>query len=257
MPTFKVVLEYDGTDYAGWQRQANAPTVQAAVEEALSGIAQTPIAIVGAGRTDAGVHALGQVASFRSDRRLTARDWLRALNAHLPSDIAAVEVEATSDDFHARYSATAKLYRYRILNRPERSPLLRHRAWSIFKPLDIAAVQEAATALVGRHDFSAFECMPTANTNAVCDVRSLAVERDGDLVDLTIYADRFLKQMVRSIVGTLVEIGQGKRSPTDLKRVLESGDRSQAGRTAPPQGLYLVRVDYAGQKDLSIDDVTD
>jgi tRNA pseudouridine38-40 synthase len=244
MPTFKVILEYDGTRYAGWQRQTNAPTIQAAIEDALAGIAQVPITIVGAGRTDAGVHAVGQVASFRTDRRLSTRDWLRALNARLPADIGALAVEQAADDFHARYSATAKLYRYRILNRAERSPLLRHWAWHIFKPLDLDAMRDAALSLVGCHDFSAFECMPTENDNPHCAVRSLQLERDGDLLELSICANRFLKQMVRSIVGTLVEVGQGKRSSADMKGILEGGDRSAAGRTAPPQGLYLVRVDY-------------
>lgn len=246
MPTFKLVLEYDGTDYAGWQRQANAPTIQAAVEDTLAGIAETRITIVGAGRTDAGVHALGQVTTFHTDRRLTARDWLRALNARLPADISVLAAEVVPDEFHARYSATGKLYRYRILNRSERSPLLRHRAWNIYKPLNDAAMREAAALLVGRRDFSAFECMPTENDNPICEIRDLDLQRDGEMLDLSIYADRFLKQMVRSIVGTLVEIGQGKRSAADMQGILDARKRSEAGRTAPPQGLYLVRVDYEG-----------
>jgi tRNA pseudouridine38-40 synthase len=138
MTTFKLVLEYDGTQYAGWQRQLNVPTIQATVEDALAAIAQTRLTLVGAGRTDAGVHAFGQVASFRTDRRLSQREWLRALNAHLPADISAISVEAVPDHFHARYSAKGKLYEYHLMNRPERAPLLRERAWMLYKPLDFA-----------------------------------------------------------------------------------------------------------------------
>ncbi len=255
MPTFKIVLEYDGTEYSGWQRQANARTVQAAVEDALAAVAQTRITVVGAGRTDAGVHALGQVASFRTDRDLTPREWLRALNVHLPSDIAALSVEPVTDQFHARYSARGKLYRYHLLNRPERSPLLRNRAWMIFKPLDEPAMREAAGYLVGRHDFSAFETMPTANENPLCEIRRFDLDREGDLLVFSIYADRFLKQMVRSMVGTIVEVGQGKRAPAGIKDVLDSRSRPTAGKTAPPQGLYLVRVDYeeAGSEEAHSD----
>jgi len=244
MSTFKLVLEYDGTDYAGWQRQPNASTVQAVLEDVLAGIAETKITTVAAGRTDAGVHALGQVVSFQTDRRLTPRDWLRALNARLPDDISVLSAESVPDEFHARYSATGKLYRYRILNRSERSPLLRHRTWNIYKPLDEQAMRVAAVQLVGRHDFSAFECMPTDNDNPICDIRSFVLQREGDLLDLSVYADRFLKQMVRSMVGTLVEIGQGKRPAAEMVSILDGRSRSAAGRTAPPQGLYLVRVDY-------------
>ncbi len=244
MPTFKVVLEYDGTHYAGWQRQLNVPTIQATLEDALSAIAQTPLTLVGAGRTDAGVHALGQVASFRTDRGLSRREWLRALNAYLPGDISALSVEAVPDDFHARYSAKGKLYEYRLLNRSERAPLLRERAWMLYKPLDLAAMTDAAACLVGPRDFTSFETAPTDNKNPHCRLDQLDLRREGDLIVLAFYADRFLKQMVRSMVGTLVEVGQGKRTAGDMRSVLTSRSRAAAGRTAPAHGLYLVRVDY-------------
>lgn len=252
MTTFKVVLEYDGTGYAGWQRQVNAPTIQATVEEALAAIAQTRLTIIGAGRTDAGVHALGQVASFRTDRGLSQREWLRALNAHLPPDISVRSVEEVPDDFHARYSARGKLYEYHLLNRSERAPLLRNRAWLLYKPLDLAAMAEAAACLIGSHDFSSFQTAPTDNENPHCRLDRSELQRRGDLIVLAFQADRFLKQMVRSMVGTLVEVGQGKRTPADMRRVLAARSRAAAGRTAPAHGLYLVRVEYgngAGRRE--------
>ncbi len=163
MATFKLVLEYDGTRYAGWQRQLNVPTIQETVEDALAAIAQIRLPVIGAGRTDAGVHALGQVASFRTDRSLTEREWLRALNAHLPADISALSVSKVADEFHARYSAKGKLYEYHLLNRAERAPLLRERAWMLYKPLNLPAMMEAAACLIGRQDFSSFETAPTEN----------------------------------------------------------------------------------------------
>lgn len=244
MTTFKLVLEYDGTQYAGWQRQLNVPTIQATVEDALAAISQTKLPLIGAGRTDAGVHAFGQVASFRTDRGLSQREWLRALNAHLPADISALSVEAVPDHFHARYSAKGKLYEYHLMNRSERAPLLRERAWMLYKPLDFAAMTEAAACLTGSHDFSSFETAPTDNENPQCRLQRADLRRRGDLIILSFYADRFLKQMVRAMVGTLVEVGQGKRTAAEMRTVLAARARAAAGRTAPAHGLYLVRVDY-------------
>jgi tRNA pseudouridine38-40 synthase len=244
MATFKVILEYDGVNYAGWQRQLNQPTIQAAVEEALAMVAQERIAIVGAGRTDAGVHALGQVASFRAETSLTATDWLRALNALLPKDICVRSVQQAADEFHARYSAIGKLYEYRILNRPERSALERGRAWHLRKGLDLTAMREAAAALVGVQDFSSFESSSTENTNPTCRLGQLNLHREGDLIRIETYADRFLRQMVRAIVGTLVEVGRGIRPAGSLQAVLAARSRAAAGTTAPPHGLFLMRVDY-------------
>ncbi len=246
MPTFKLTIEYDGTAYAGWQRQPEQPTIQAAFEAALESIAQQAISVVAAGRTDAGVHALGQVVSFRSAKGLTPGDWLRALNARLPPDIAVLQTDAVEDAFHARHRATGKVYRYRILNRPSRSALDRTRAWHLYGPLDLAAMQEAAQALHGRHDFSSFEGPCSEAEDQTCEIRRLEITRLGDEVQIEIEADRFLKQMVRALVGTLAEVGQGKRSPASLKDVLNAKDRRAAGYTAPPQGLYLMRVLYAG-----------
>ncbi len=244
MPTFKATIEYDGTAYAGWQRQPNQPTIQDAVEAALRRITQTDVSAIAAGRTDAGVHALGQVVSFRTEKPLTPDDWLRALNATLPVDISVGAVELVSDDFHARFSAVRKLYAYRILHRPFRSALERTRAWHLYGALNLDPMREASGHLVGKHDFSSFQGHPTDVENPICDLQRLDVMKDQDIVRIEIEADRFLKQMVRAMVGTLVEVGQGKRKPEDVKRILEATDRRAAGYTAPAQGLYLMRVDY-------------
>lgn len=244
MATLKVTLEYDGTGYAGWQRQPDRPTVQAALEDALRQITQETVPVIGAGRTDAGVHALGQVASFRTARAMPLPDWLRALNGVLPADISVRAVEAVPDDFHARYSAKDKRYDYRILHRPARSALLAHRAWHLYGALDLAAMREAAATLRGQHDFSSFQGHPTDTQNPVCNLMRLDLVEEGDLLRLEAVADRFLKQMVRAIVGTLVEVGQGKRPAQAMKTVLEARDRRAAGYTAPACGLYLVSVRY-------------
>lgn len=244
MATFKVTLEYDGTAYAGWQRQPEQPTIQEALEASLRRIAQVDISAIAAGRTDAGVHALGQVVSFKSDKPLSSDDWLRALNATLPDDISVGAVEQVSDDFHARFSAVRKLYAYRILHRPFRSALERTRAWHLYGALNPDCMREACAQLIGKHDFSSFQGHPTDVENTVCDLQRLDIFKDHDIVRIEIEADRFLKQMVRAMVGTLVEVGQGKRRPEDMKGILDAKDRRLAGYTAPAQGLYLVRVDY-------------
>ncbi len=199
---------------------------------------------MGAGRTDAGVHAWGQVASFRSDAARSPDEWTRALNAVLPDDICVRSTHAVPDAFHARYSAREKLYAYLILNRKERSALDRRRAWHVYGALDLDAMRAAAAIVVGRHDFSSFQGHPTDTQDPMCDVRRLVITRADDLVRFEVQADRFLKQMVRALVGTLIEVGQGKRPPHSLTDILAAKDRRQAGRTAPAQGLYLLRVEY-------------
>ncbi len=244
MATFKLILEYDGTAYAGWQRQPNQPTVQEAVETAVRSVAQIAIPVIAAGRTDAGVHALGQVASFIAEKPLSPGEWLRALNATLPEDINARSVERVADDFHARYSAVRKLYAYRILHRSERSALERTRAWHLYGKLNLDAMREAAGHLVGKYDFSSFQGHPTDVENPICDLKRLEIVRDQDIVRIELEADRFLKQMVRAMVGTLVEVGQEKRKPEEMKKILDAKDRRAAGYTAPAHGLYLVAVAY-------------
>ena len=254
MPTIKLTLEYEGTQYAGWQRQPDQPTIQDALETAIKNVTQQTIAVVAAGRTDAGVHALGQVVSFRIDRDMTAYEWTRALNAHLPPDIAVRAVEFPPESFHSRYKAVGKLYRYRIVNRSERPSLERHFVWHVYKRLDDAAMTQAASHLIGSHDFSSFETQPTENDDPICHMHRLTVARDGDRLHIDAYADRFLKQMVRSIVGTLIDVGLGRIPPDAMRDILLARDRSRAGKTAPPQGLCLMHVDY---RDDSLADTPD
>jgi tRNA pseudouridine38-40 synthase len=175
---------------------------------------------------------------------MTPREWTRALNAHLPETIAVRSAAIMPETFHARHSAKGKLYEYRILNRPDRPAVDRHYCWHIYKPLDDAAMNQAAMVLIGSHDFSSFETQPTENDDPICHIQRLTVFRRGEQLRIEAYADRFLKQMVRSIVGTLAEVGLGKRPPGSLKAILNARDRSAAGKTAPPQGLFLVQVDY-------------
>lgn len=244
MPTVKLVLEYDGTCYAGWQRQPDHPTIQEAVERAIHQVSQGAVSVIGAGRTDAGVHALGQVASFRTDRDWPESTWMRALNAVLPKDIAVRSATFTDSGFHAQHDARGKLYTYRILHRPTRPTVDRAFVWHIYRPLDDAAMQQAATSLIGSQDFSSFEGSLTANDNPICHLQRLTVIRHNDQILIEAYADRFLKHMVRAIVGTVVEVGLGRRSPGSLTEVLRARDRSAAGLTAPAHGLFLMRVDY-------------
>jgi tRNA pseudouridine38-40 synthase len=244
MATVKLVLEYDGTCYAGWQRQPDQPTIQEAIERAIHQVSQTTVSVIGAGRTDSGVHALGQVASFCTDRDWPASNWMRALNAVLPKDIAVRSSSLMNARFHAQHDAQGKLYAYRILHRPARPTIDRAFVWHIYRPLNEAAMQQAAATLIGTQDFSSFEGSLTENDNPICHLQRLAVICHGDQILIEAYADRFLKHMVRALVGTVVEVGLGKRTPGSLTEVLLARDRSAAGQTAPPHGLCLMRVDY-------------
>ena len=244
MPIVKLVLEYDGTCYAGWQRQPDQPTIQEAIERAIQQVRQINVSVIGAGRTDSGVHARGQVASFRTELDWPASNWMRALNAVLPKSIAVRSSTLMDDRFHAQHDARGKLYTYRILHRPARPTIDRAFAWHIYRPLNDVAMQQAAATLIGLQNFSSFEGSLTDNTNPICNLQRLAVIRQDDQILIEAYADRFLKHMVRAIVGTVVEVGLGKRPSDSLTEVLRAQDRSAAGQTAPPQGLCLMRVDY-------------
>jgi tRNA pseudouridine38-40 synthase len=241
----KLILEYDGTGYRGWQRQKNVPTIQEVLEEALYRLTGEAIRVIGSGRTDAGVHALAQVANFHTASSLPLSAFLKGFNSLLPPDIAVLEVSEAPGDFHARRAARAKTYHYRIFNRPIRSPLNRRYSWWIPYPLNLEAMQEAAAALLGEHNFQAFQASGSSVQNPVRRVLHAAWERTpGDLLVFAITATGFLRGMVRSLVGTMVEIGKGRRTPQDLKEVLETGERRRVGPTAPPQGLFLVEVLY-------------
>jgi tRNA pseudouridine38-40 synthase len=241
----RLLLEYDGTRYHGWQRQADTATIQQTLEEALERLTGEKVALIGSGRTDAGVHALGQVANFRTNSAIPLTAFHKGLNSLLPRDIAVLSATEAEPSFHARKSARAKTYEYRILNRGNRSPLARHYAWWIAPPLDPAAMAMAAAILPGEHNFVAFRASGSDNQNPVRRVLA-ASWRDspGGWLTFTITATGFLRGMVRSLVGTMAEVGRGKAPATVLAELLESGARHLAGPTAPPQGLYLVEVFY-------------
>ena len=244
----RLLLEYDGTGYHGWQRQLDAATIQGVLEAAVARLTQTRVAIIGSGRTDAGVHARGQVANFRTESVIPLQAFHQGLNSLLPKDIVVLAATEAEPSFHARKSARAKSYEYRILNRPDRSPLHHHYAWWIAPSLNLVAMAGAAAVLPGEHDFTAFRASGSDNINPVR--RVLAAEwrnAPGGWLSFTITATGFLRGMVRSLVGTLVEVGRGKAPPTKLAELLASGARHLAGPTAPPQGLYLVEVFYENE----------
>lgn len=245
MPKYKAVLEYDGTDYHGWQLQKDLPTVQGAIESVLATILRVPTRVHGAGRTDAGVHARGQTAHFLADWRHGPEKLLRACNALLPPDISVRRLHETCEDFHARHSARAKTYVYSILNREISSPLHRLYTWHVPHALDAALMQEAANHLPGTHDFAAFGSPTDGTASTVREIIEARIEScASDMLVFTITGTGFLRYMVRSLVGTLVEVGKGKMRPLDFLCVLQSGDRSTAGPTAPARGLCLHSVHY-------------
>jgi tRNA pseudouridine38-40 synthase len=259
MTTFRITLAYDGTNYVGWQRQAAGTSIQGLIEHALRELDGRDITVTGAGRTDAGVHALGQVASFSLQRTIEPETLVRALNARLPADVRALSADAAAPDFHARFSARRKTYRYRICNADVLNPFDRHLAWHVTGALDVNAMDAAARALEGRHDFAAFAAAGgTTRTTERTVMRSRVIppERStaddlpprvhggGDLIVYEITGDGFLRHMVRAIAGTLVEIGRGRWPSGEMGEVLASRDRGRAGPTAPPGGLFLVGVEY-------------
>ncbi len=237
-------IEYDGTAYNGWQRQKAGRGVQQEFERAISVVADGAVEIVCAGRTDAGVHAVGQVGHFDTTVERSERGWLLGANSNLPDDVCVRWVKAVPDDFHARFSAISRSYRYVILNRLVRSALHRHRAWWVYQPLDAEAMHEAAQALVGEHDFSAFRAAGCQASRPVREITSIAVTRKGDRIYLDVTANAFLMHMVRNITGTLVATGMGEETVAYAGAILESRDRTQGGVAAPPHGLTLKHVGY-------------
>ena len=246
MPTFKITLSYDGTDYVGWQRQSNGVSIQALIEDALRELdGGRDVPVSGAGRTDAGVHALGQVAGFTIAREIGPDALVRALNAHLPPAIRVLNAEEAPPAFHPRFAARVKTYRYQLWNGDIMSPFERGLAWHVTGPLDVEAMRAAARLVEGRHDFAAFQATGSSVATTereifvsrltACGMRMLCYEVEGN---------GFLRHMVRIIVGSLVEVGRGRRPVEWVAEILASRDRTAAGPTAPPQGLFLVRVEY-------------
>ena len=245
MSNFKITIEYDGSAYHGWQRQAADRTIQGEIENALKTMTGNSITVTGSGRTDAGVHALNQTANFRCTTSLTPEVFLKGLNSLLPEDIVITSCKIVPEKFHARYDVKSKVYQYRILNRSLPAAISRQYVWHIRKKLNLSAMQEAIRCIIGCHDFKAFEGSGSPRVSTVrCITNADLVEIDNDYLVLKIEGDGFLKFMVRNIVGTLVDVGFDKITPHDFKQILISKDRNLAGITAPAHGLFLMEVKY-------------
>lgn len=245
MPRYKLTLEYDGTPYAGWQAQTGLPTVQGALEASLAVFYDQPVAAFCSGRTDAGVHALAQVAHIDAPVAREPYAIAKGLNALLfPQPIVVKTAEIMTDDFHARFSAKRRHYRYRILNRPARTALEINRVWDIFRPLDITAMQEAAGHLIGQHDFTSFRSRECQSASAIKTLDHLTIERINEEVIIRCCAKSFLHAQVRIMVGTLALVGMGKWSPEDVKHARDAKNREAGGLTAPACGLYFEKVEY-------------
>jgi tRNA pseudouridine38-40 synthase len=247
MPRIALGIEYDGTAFAGWQAQLHATGVQSAVEAALSSVADHPVAVTAAGRTDAGVHATYQVVHFDTAAKRTDRAWVLGANTHLRPDVSVLWAQSAPPDFHARFSAEARSYRYVIRNLPARPSLDRDRVCWMREPLDAELMHEAAQVLVGVHDFSSFRAAECQSRTPIRRLESVAVARHDAVLTIDVTANAFLHHMVRNIAGVLIAVGRGKRPAEWVQEVLEVKDRRLGGITAPPQGLYLVGVRYPAE----------
>jgi tRNA pseudouridine38-40 synthase len=240
----KLTLAYDGTRFVGWQRQAAGESIQGLLETVLARIEGGPVTVHGAGRTDAGVHALGQVASVSVTCAHDVATLARAMNAELPEDIRVVDLTEAATGFHARFSARSKTYRYRIRNTPVADPFDRAYVWHLPAPLDADAMRQAASMVAGTHDFAAFQSTGGAPSSTVRTMHRSELTLSGSVLTYEVAGDGFLRHMVRAMVGTLVEVGRGRRAASTMLDVIASGRRADAGITAPARGLFLVRVDY-------------
>ncbi|HEY5683036.1 MAG TPA: tRNA pseudouridine(38-40) synthase TruA [Sulfuricaulis sp.] len=238
------ILEYDGSNFSGWQRQDKARSIQAVVEAALSRVADEPLQVTVAGRTDAGVHAAAQVIHFDTGAVRSAYSWVRGANSHLPSDVVTLWTGPVGDSFHARYSATGRHYHYVILNRPARPTWLARRVTHDYRPLDVDRMRQGARFLMGEHDFTSFRATECQAKSPVRELRTLEIERRGEFVHIRAHANAFLQHMVRNIAGVLMAIGAGDREPAWAGEVLAARDRKAGGVTAAADGLYLVSVEY-------------
>ena len=241
---FAGIVEYDGSDFCGWQRQSHAPSVQETVERAISLVADHEVGIACAGRTDTGVHALGQVMHFETNAQRDMRSWLLGINSNLPRSVVIRSISQMPDDFHARFSALSRTYRYIISNEKVRPALLANRAAWERVTLDETRMQAAANTLVGKHDFTSFRALACQAKSPIREITRLTIHRQGSLVILDVTANGFLHHMVRNLAGVLMSIGKNENPPQWTKEVLTKKDRSLAGVTAPPQGLYFLSVQY-------------
>ncbi len=240
----RLTLEYDGANYSGWQFQAGQDSIQARLEDALARIFSAPVRVHGAGRTDAGVHARGQVAAFVAPRACALEKLRRALNGILPADIAIIEVAAAADDFDPRRAARSRVYEYRVLNRDRRSAFEYRHSWLVSDALDFAAMTAAARVFLGEHDFTAFRTLGSKERGAVRRVIVSEWRRDGDLLIYRVEARAFLRRMVRTMVGAMVAAGRGRLEPEAIAELLAAGDRARAPAAAPAAGLFLIAVNY-------------
>ncbi|MEM1150434.1 MAG: tRNA pseudouridine(38-40) synthase TruA [Pseudomonadota bacterium] len=246
MMRYKLTIEYDGRPFCGWQRQSGQPSVQETLEQAAAALDGRPVTVFGAGRTDTGVHATGQVAHIDLSTPRDADTVADALNFHMrPAPVAVLEAEAVSEDFHARFSATGRHYRYTIINRRADLTVENGLAWRVAQPLDAEAMHAAAQALLGHHDFTTFRDTQCQAESALRTLDAIAVRRRDARIEMTCSARAFLHRQVRSMVGSLVEVGRGKRRPEWIEEILGAADRTACGPVAPPDGLYLTAVDYA------------
>lgn len=244
-------VEYDGSSFCGWQiQQQGVRTVQAELETALARVANHPVRVICAGRTDTGVHAIGQVVHFDTEAQRNPRNWVLGGNTNLPEDVNILWAKQVPDEFSARFSAQSRHYCYRILNRKVRSSLLARRVTWVHRPLDAERMHQAAQALVGEHDFSSYRALGCQAKSPVRTMHKLMVQRQGDLIELSLHANAFLHHMVRNIAGVLIAIGQGEQSVIWADEILQRRDRTQGGVTAPPDGLYFVKVEYPAAFDL-------
>lgn len=247
----KLVLEYDGTNFSGWQKQPAFRTVQGELEKAIINVSGIPSRVTGAGRTDTGVHARGQVANFKTNSRLSPQDWIQALNHYLPQDLVVLSARRVTAVFHARFSAVGKTYTYRISNNKIPSALGRDYVWQYYPPLNIRAMRAGTRFIQGRHDFSSFQVDRSGkikkggSPSAVCTLREVKISLRGSRVIFTFTGNRFLQHMVRSIVGTLLEVGRGRIKPREISEIIKKKDRKFAGPTVPARGLCLERVLYS------------
>ena len=255
MRNIRLTIQYDGTDYSGWQVQQNGTTIQGLLENAVTAVTGDNIRITGAGRTDAGVHAFDQVAVYKTPSKLQPEVMRNALNAHLPLDIRVISVQDVSDDFHPRYNANNKTYSYIISNTGPYSIFLRRYSWQIARQLDYASMNKAAGHLIGKHDFSSFQASGCSAKHPVREIIQIEIDAltsvgfmgftlDAPLIKISIKANAFLRHMARNIVGTLVEVGKGKLQPDDIAEILQLRDREKAGPTAPASGLFLEKISF-------------
>lgn len=244
MNNIKLTIEYDGTNYHGWQVQPNAKTVQQVIKEAIEKLTKEEINLIGSSRTDEGVHAKGQVANFLTTSTIAPEKFSYAINSFLPNDIVIVKSELVDETFHSRYNTKGKKYRYVIYNREMKSALLKDRAYHVKKEIDVDIMRKAAKFLVGKHDFSSFKSSGGSAKTSIRTIYDIVIEKNEDIITIEVSGDGFLYNMVRIIVGTLVEFGVQNINPEKMLEILNSKDRKKAGKTAPSQGLYLMCVYY-------------